>query len=320
MSNTTKALQIAIDVILVCLLISLIFRNYNLTAQLAKAENEAIYQNMLEYQSSDISALEGVRLNGSTVITAVKKYQSEMPVTVEVEGITRVFDSNNHFTNVLDSSGTVLINPDEVFTCEKEVNVNGIVTGLRFTKGGILSAAGTVRTYQSLFEDVVSAIDSVEDVTTTSDYSSLMAALGDLVNAKSGLASLVTKQAIEYRSETLAREAQSNLSTTRDNYYTAQSNYEASYTEIDKVFGYNSDVEVLSSGTRNKILMAFVEVDSGTGITQDTYFYYNGSWYSNKPGFDPTTFSGLAFVESGGKVFIHSGIGSGRCTIIVSNS
>ena len=78
MRNGIKIFHIAFDLFAVCVLISLIILGVRRAISVNNAASESLNAQKTEFMQSDLTLLEGSTLPGSSVISAVKKYQNKI--------------------------------------------------------------------------------------------------------------------------------------------------------------------------------------------------------------------------------------------------
>lgn len=315
MSNSTKAIMIAVDVIIVCLLISLCYRNYQLSAQLANTDAQKLNEAQEAYLTSDITSLEGVSLKGTTVINAVKKYKDDMTVRVITESGQREFSEETPFLNVIASgeigmdghvstTGATIIDPDGIFYCTHESNLNGVTTCLVFTQKGVTVnntgedywTAANIRQTLLRVLNGFSGIDSstntsallstIEDNLTYEDKCKLAAAVGGSPNQKYGA---------------LVDSADSAISSLNDKVTKLKKDIGAMYACSEGTLSNNSNGNLADAPVYASCpVMAYVQ----DTITRCTYYYYQdadsgGFWVSNDdPNFEGSNFNKLAFAQT----------------------
>lgn len=137
MRVSTKALVIAVDVLILCILITAAFMQYNAVSRVAYSEAESLNELNQEFDISSLKTLEGVNLSGATVVSAIHKYLSDMKVTINRNSPAQGLELQKGalFANFDETSDTYIAD-DTVFTCKVEYNTNGTPIEIKFTERG----------------------------------------------------------------------------------------------------------------------------------------------------------------------------------------
>ena len=181
--TVVKGILLAIGVLVCCGLISLIFMNYNSARGLAISSYETMQDLADEYKSSEIKMLESSEINGSTVISMIRKYQDKCTVTVQnTSGVSAIeYDRDHHFVNTSNSTERY-VDPSSSYICKASYNSNGVLTSLNFTKRGLeeLVDVNDIDVTKRMMGDVLGMDDTeLAKATWTDLKSQLMAACND---------------------------------------------------------------------------------------------------------------------------------------------
>lgn len=312
MKNVTKALIIAVDVIIVCLLITLIFREYHLSAQLENTNAQKLADSQSEIMVSSIESLEGVSLKGTTVINAVKKYKDEIPVEVITESGKREFNSQAPFLNVIakgeigmngavSQTGETIIDPDGIFFCTHETNLNDVITKITFTQKGVNintsgDASWTVESVRNKLVQILTGFDGVD----SASMGELLSIINDNLSYedKCELANFLGVQPTATFGE-LVNEVEAVVNGLQTSLSEAERDLGEMYVCKTGTQTDNSDGDLTDTSTFTSCpVMAYVQ----DNVTMCTYYYYgnadSGFWVSNDdPNFDGSSFDKLAFVK-----------------------
>ena len=333
-SNIVKALIIAVDVIIVCLLIALGRRNYLLSAQLASTDAQQMTEAREGYLTSDVSSLEGVSLKGATVINAVKKYKDEVTVRVITESGQREYNEDTPFLNVvaagdvgvdgnISTTGETIIDPDGIFYCTHETNLNDVVTCIVFTQKGV-SVMGTGEDYwtaANIRQKLVQILNGFSGVDSSSTTSTLLSTVeSELSYAdKAQLAQAVGGSAKQKYGK-LVDAADTEISDLTTQVEGLKNQVGSMYT-CEERFQYDNSDGDLGNTTifPNCPVMAYVQDTT----TKCSYYYYlsagnGGYWVSNDdPEFNGATFDKLAFVPTtdGSGYYLYDNLGTVKYTV-----
>lgn len=169
MNSVTRILLIAVDVIIVCLIISIIFYQYNSASRMASAELESLNKMNSEFNLTTLKTLEGAKLEGSSIVSAIRKYVSDMDICiVRANGNVSEIQRKHHFFNA--ESDPSYIAPYTIFTCAVEYSANGVPSKLVFTeKGSTLNTPEDDVTLESAKQMIQEAVNdpSIASVTKT---------------------------------------------------------------------------------------------------------------------------------------------------------
>ncbi|MEY8333247.1 hypothetical protein AALB53_09085 [Lachnospiraceae bacterium 47-T17] len=214
MSNSTKALTIAADVALVCVLIALAFYSLKDARETASTTSELLNETKGEFVESNLTALEGTALSGSTVISAVKKYQSKIPVKViTLNGGNNTYTQNHIFMNT-DSSSPGYIKMDASFLCTHEENLNGVVTQINFIEQGVSSGAVDVTNIDDAKNLLITGMNGIPGISASQTWQELTTKLKSelSVSSKTQLAAALGSAYLDTDSwSTLASAATSKI-------------------------------------------------------------------------------------------------------------
>lgn len=335
MKNSTKALIIAVDIIIACLLISLLYRNYSLSAQLANMDAQKLNEAKSGYLISDIASLEGVSLKGTTVINAVKKYKDDMTVRIVTTAGQREYSEATPFINVVaageigmngqvSQKGETVIDPDGIFYCTHESNLNDAVTCLVFTqKGAMVTQNGEdAWTAANIRQTLLGLLDGFSGVDNNADTSALLSVIEEncSYSEKCRLANIVgcsptqSYKILVDNTETKVNDLNSQIAQLKND---LGSMYEIKTGSMSS----NDDGDLSATPVfDNCPVMAYVQDTS----TRCTYYYYQnanngGFWVSNDDSsFDGSSFDKLAFVQHPDKGFyLHSKFMTVQYTVVV---
>lgn len=137
MQNGIKIFHIAFDLFAVCVLISLIILGVRRAISVNNAASESLNAQKTEFMQSDLTLLEGSTLPGSSVISAVKKYQNKIDVkVVTVRGGNNTYNKHHRFVNT-DPNKAGYIRTSASFVCTHDENLNGVITQINFVEQGV---------------------------------------------------------------------------------------------------------------------------------------------------------------------------------------
>lgn len=335
MKDAVRALIIAVDIIVACALILLVYRNYSLSAQLASMDAQKLNEAKSEYMISSIESLEGVSLKGTTVINAVKKYKDDLTVRVVTTAGQREFDDQTPFLNVVaageigmngqvSQSGETIIDPDGIFYCTHESNLNDVVTCLVFTQKGatVTSVGDDYWTAANIRQTLLRILDGFGGVDSSTDTGTLLSIIEEncSYSDKCKLADIVGGSSTQSyntlvgNTETKVKDLNSQITQLKDN---LGSMYEIKTGTMSS--NANGDLNA-TPVFDNSPVMAYVQDTS----TRCTYYYYQnadngGFWVSNDdPSFEGSTFDKLAFVRHPDTGFyLYSKISGIQYTVVV---
>lgn len=137
-SASGHALQLAGDLFLVIMLISIGVIVGRMSTKMSRASSAVINQQTIEYLEADVSSLLANEHTGIQVKNYVNKYRRDMQVTVTTlasEATTKPIlkiDAKTSTSELNDSTSKYYISNDAIFTCSADRDTNGYFMRLKF--------------------------------------------------------------------------------------------------------------------------------------------------------------------------------------------
>lgn len=293
MKNSLVLMESAFAIFITCLLISLALYGLEAARGMSSASTELLNEERNEFLQSDLTVLEGTALPGSSVVSAIKKYQNKLPVkVVTVRGGSSTY-SKNHILMNTDPNDVNYIRADGSFVCTHEENLNKVITQLNFVEQGVNSGAVDVTNIDDAKLLLVDALQGISDVNVSQGWQELTDKVRSelSVYSKTQLASALGARYTDTDSwDTLStaatvriQELESQISTDETNAHDAQES--VCFSMASCALNFNPTVISVS------------EQDSTT-----KYFFQDGKWYENGSEMQFTPFT-IQEGEDGGLYF-----------------
>lgn len=207
MSSSVKSVSLAVDVVVVCVLITLaiyVSRTYKRTVQVA---TENMNGTTVEYMDASIVEMLGNVYTGADVKNYIKKYRRDMQVEVRTlqHPTGTVYNASVVYAAVNTDNVDFIAN-DAAFVCDGAKDTNGNYASLIFTQQGSIQQGGvTVTTPEDAqtaliqklglsgtasWQDVVNAVNAQDN---TAAKQTLVNSLGGSFNMGSSWSSLATE-------------------------------------------------------------------------------------------------------------------------------
>lgn len=297
MKQALKVIEIAVSVLVVCVLIALAISGQRYARSMATASNELLLEEKNAFLQSDLTTLEGTALPGSTVISAVKKYQNKLPVkVVTVRGGNSTYSKNNLLMNT-NSSDVNYIRVDGSFMCTHEENLNGVITQLNFVEQGVAAGAVDVTNIDDAKTMLIQSLVGISGVSGDQNWQELTDRVRyELsVYSKTQLASALgarysdtdTWDTLSVAATDRIRELESQIATDESNAHDAQEVVCLSMASC--ALSFNPEVVVVTEQESTK-----------------KYFFQGGKWYENGSEMSVNKFP----IEEadGGVFYFHNGL------------
>ncbi len=134
-----QALIMSVGVIMSIILISIMVSQFENARNISSAVTRKMSETAADIADSDILQYDGITLTGADVRNFYRRYFGSSGSDIEHmsvnNGIRTVrYTDSGFYTQMTDPANSNYIKPDDLYKCSVEVNGNGIITNVDFTR------------------------------------------------------------------------------------------------------------------------------------------------------------------------------------------
>ena len=132
-----RALLLAAGVVLTVVLISVMIVQFKSAQSMVNISNEMISERTEELKNSELEEIDGTLVSGSDVINVCKKQlKNGITITLKNGSVTKSYTGEDDIYKLKDYDSPEYVKPSTKWKCRVDVNRNGIVTEIIFTRKG----------------------------------------------------------------------------------------------------------------------------------------------------------------------------------------